>query len=1596
MPAEDAIHRKLETSRRDLLDLTTRNRLISTARTSTRSGRLEIIDERAEEVFRLLVREGKAMSFLPRESDEYDDQPDGEIHLFQPPEEDVEGEDDDDDDLAEHHLDLHLQTPLADEALQKRLLRLYYDARTSEEEQGVSILYLALGFLKWYEAESSDRERYAPLLLLPVQLDRRSASSRFRLRSSEDEIATNLSLQEKLRADFGLQLPDVPDIEDLSPLDYFAEVSRAVETKPRWEVLPNDIVLWLFSFSKFLMYRDLQPDTWPEERQIENHSLVTALLSDGFQNDPPICSDDDNLDEILQPLDMIHVMDADSSQALAIEEVKQGRNLVIQGPPGTGKSQTITNLIATAVKQGKSVLFVAEKMAALEVVKRRLDNVGLGDMCLELHSNKANKRAVLEELSRTLKLGRPRMGNVIRQAEDLRLCRDRLNQHARMLHSYLEPSQVTPFQAVGELVRLRAKGVNPVDFQLIDCLSWSAVDKRERQSLLVDLAVHMREIGNPAEHAWRGVQLESIIPPDVDRLAAEVQRILARASRLTATASQLADLIDQPNPESPLDVSQIALIGKRLGQAPAMDGEAIGDPIWDQRRAEIDALVDLGSTLSACQQSLADSVVEVGWATDVSQARRNLAAYGRSWLRIFRRGYRDAQATLCGIMTGPPPKSLQERINILDELIRGQQALKNIDEDQATQDLGKRAFGSVWRGSKSDWSALRQISAWETACREAGMPDTMRRLVARIEDPSTVEGFVKQIGQDLKPLLSELQELFDRLSLDLKFAFGVSDPKRLPLGELTARLDAWRADPQAISKWVAYCIRRKRLDERGMGQLAERLDDGLISADESLDSFLMAYYEELMRETFRRYPDLASFDGASHEQVLLEFKKLDTERLLMARQEVAMAHFEGLPTHGGDAGEVGTLRKQMKLKRRHMPLRKLLQQAGHAVQAIKPVFMMSPISIAQYLQPGVLEFDLLVFDEASQVKPVDALGAIARAKRVVVVGDDRQLPPTRFFSHVVGDDGDEAEVADDFQAADIESVLGLCEAQNMPHRMLRWHYRSRHHSLIAVSNHEFYDNRLYVVPSPFNGDGGDGLQFRYISNGVVERGGSVTNRIEAEAIADAVMDHARRYPDKTLGVGAFSVAQRDAILDELELRRRQAPELEPFFASGTTEPFFVKNLENIQGDERAVILISVGYGKDSSGHMGMNFGPLNNEGGERRLNVLITRARERCEVFSSITADDIDLNRTRARGARALKTFLTYARTGFLDVGEQTGKDFDSEFEREVACAITNCGFDVHPQVGVAGFFVDLAVVDPEYPGRYLLGIECDGAAYHSSRSARDRDRLRQQILEDRGWIIHRIWSTDWFHRPEEQLRKAITAIEQAKVRWAERDHTDVDSIVAEQESPPPPEVIHRDEVDLESDEPNGPVESVPYVEASFQVRTSQEIHEVPPDQLARVVTKIVQVEGPVHQDEIARRAASMWGLQRTGGRIISAVEQALDFAVRQRDIVQKGLFFQPAGQMHVPIRNREDVYSRNLRKPDYLPPVEVRVALEAVVAAHLGIPQDELAREVGRLFGFRSTSTLLRQIVDDELKLLVANGTIDNRNQRLYIAEGTVHHVTA
>ncbi|MGA2544174.1 MAG: DUF3320 domain-containing protein [Verrucomicrobiota bacterium] len=1569
----------MNTSRKELLDLSTRNRLLSIPVDSKSARIIQVRDELSEQVFRLLFTERKSFSFLPgRESTTKDGTirtENGDIDIFG--ELGLPQPDDEDDSTAgpaKRHVDCRLQTTFSPEGLQRRLLDLYHDSRAMIEEQGVNILYLALGHLKWFEAEQADTPRYAPLILVPVELSRKSASDKFILKWTEDEIEENLSLGNKLKQDFDIELPSFPDEEDFDIAEYCKAVEAVISSAKGWAVLPDAMTLVFFAFAKFLMFRDLDPHNWPNPNYLLNQPFITGLLQDGFPQSDALYSDDSYLDDLIPVSRLDHVVDADSTQTQAIEAVRQGRSLVIQGPPGTGKSQSITNIISTAVLDGKRVLLVAEKLAALEVVKRRLEKEGLGAICLELHSNKSRKRNVIEEIGKTWKLGRPKVTDLEDLIPKLDEKRAVLNKHVNSLHEKHNPSGLAPFRIIGHLCELGERGRQAGEYKFAGAEKWTSEQRRNNRSVIEELEQRIEQIGLPAKHPWRGVCRESFLQIDLDPLAKHIRATAAILGNLKQTSLALATELSQPVPTSFAETEEQRIIAGFVAQAPKLDKEALCDGVWDSDLNALHNLIAEGQKLTTAQTKTERRVTEAAWNGEFSDARSEVAAHGRSMFRFFNSKYRTAIAEIRGVLTAELPRRHPERLELIDLIISGQQSLRKIHESET---VGQAAFAALWRSEKSEWNQFKIIVDWVVRQNEAGLSSSFRKMFAGIADQRAIGKLVEQLGERLATARETIQKLFAELSLDCYAAFAIRDLDQIPLESVGERLTIWQNATEQLPGWTNYFIRARHARAQGLAMLIDALEEGDILAKDVGNCFDRAYFSQLLREIVRLKPELVHFNGELHEKHVADFRLLDKERLALGKYRTLMAQAERMPSLNIGVGAAGIVKSEMERKRGHRTVRRLLKDAGSVVQAIKPVFMMSPLSVAQFLEPGAVEFDLLVIDEASQVQPVDALGAIARCKQIVVVGDSKQLPPTRFFARLTSDlELDEEEEESEPQAAqaqDMESILGLCRARGLPEKMLRWHYRSRHHSLIAVSNHEFYEDKLFIVPSPYSNEPELGLKFEFISDGLFDSGASGTNRIEAKAVCRAIMGHARNHPDLSLGVAAFSVRQRQAILDELEMLRRENSDTEPFFAAHPTEPFFVKNLENVQGDERDVIFISVGYGKNVNGYMAMRFGPLGSEGGERRLNVLISRAKKRCNVFTSICAEDIDLERAHGQGVACLKTFLSYAETGKLSVAAISGRDEDSPFEEAVRRAVESLGYEVDPQVGQAGFFIDLAVRDRQAEDRYLLGIECDGAAYHSSSSSRDRDRLRQAVLEDHGWVIHRIWSTDWFQRPAEQLRKIAVALERAKFISKGGTHN-----VSAIKSDPSPE-IEREELP-ELDENTLANLTVPYKEARFDVPSRQEPHALQTRTLADIVLRIVQIEGPIHEEEVVNRVRDLWGYARAGARIQGVVASGVrSLLVTRKCNREEGFLF--LNGVPTTVRNRENVISPDLRKPEMIPPAEVRCAILAVIDAGHGAGRKEIPIAVARMLGFKNTSGQLRHVIESELFRLARQNTIVETN---------------
>jgi hypothetical protein len=1650
----------LDRDRLELLDLSLRNPLLNYESTKRRTPRLGLIipDESSLQVLRLLVQEGRAFSFQPaprlaaspaKPSPITPPAPQNAVSSSAPS--DSGGEPAvPPNDPAPHapspgtkppggpatpdpdSRDTKLNTQLDPEELTKRLTKLERNARASLEERGVNTLFLALGMLDWTTSDAPSDVHRAPLVLIPVKLERTSIRERFRLKHTGDDPLRNLSLAEKLRIDFRLDLPAWDEEEGLDLDSYFAAVENLIKEQPGWSVDRNAIRLGFFSFTKFLMYNDLAETTWPDPQRPSIHPILRSLIEGRFQEPPPAAAENDPLDPVLARVDPCLVLDSDASQSLAILDVVAGRSLVIQGPPGTGKSQAITNLIADAIHRGRTVLFVAEKLAALEVVKRRLDHAGLGNACLELHSHNANRKAVVSELARTAQCDRPAQGAVdASQNQDLlEMDRKALRDHVTALHTPLAPSGISPYQAVAmhfEAESLRGAAVWP-KLELPAAPSWTSADRERHAQAIHGLEQASAALGLPAEqHLFWGVGLLPLLPADLEALRNPAQEA-SQALHLLDQAREAAKSAFGSGLQSGLEgIQSFLAIWSRLRQLASIGGIDPSAGFWRLESRSLESLVDRGRTLAALHAAFDSRLLPHAWDAEVTDLRQTLDHVGRAWYRWLAPSYWKARGKLRRLCRGKPPRKPAERVELLDAIITSQSLRAAIEKDEP---LGSRAFGSLWRADRSDWDALgtvlSDVQAIQVAAEQSQIDSA---ALAAVADPTRFKSFddlVRPLDPGLAAARQKWESLVQRLQLDPAVASRLT---QLPLDQLAEKTAAWSQKLEDLPPLLAWNQAARQAREIGLEPLIP-IAASWLEAPRLLQPLVNATLADaLIRQATSERAELARFNGLTHEQRIARFTQRDRAALEANRIRAALKHWEALPRQNVALGQLAILRREFEKKARHLPVRQLITKAGLAVQAIKPVFLMSPLSVATYLPPGSLSFDLVIFDEASQVRPVDAYGALLRAKQAVVVGDKQQLPPTAFFDRLVSDD---APVDDEDASAgagqDLESILGLFDAAGAPSRMLRWHYRSRHESLITVSNQQFYQNRLVVFPSPCRDANTLGLSLRFLPDARYDRGKTRTNPQEADAVARAVVDFARAqlsFPvenRQTLGVAAFSLPQAEAIADRVDALRAEEPDLDPFFAAGGPEPFFVKNLESVQGDERDVIFLSIGYARSADGSLPMNFGPLNAAGGQRRLNVLISRAKRRMVVFTALRSDEIDTSRTAAEGVHALKTFLAFAESQDRSNSSPQSQDApgttDGSLADHLVRKLAEAGFPADRAVGSSDGRVEVAVLDPDQPDQYLLAIETDGPPYTLPRTTTDRDRLREQVLRGLGWSVHHVWTFDWLYHSSQLWERLLLAIADARKSAAAArenaaqlkpatpprqtppaspDHGESGAPNAPSPSPgkdqekpkpdprlkeasPPPQ---EKKTAPASSEPDSP--AIPYSLAHIKLKLPRdtELPDANPDAIAHAVAQVVEQEGPIHVTEACRRVADAAGVKRMGSRIQDALDAAIDRAIRGRSIVRKEDFLWPADCQIPPLRDRSELPAAS-RKPELVPPEEWAAAVARLVADSLGATPEELAPAVARLLGFPRTSEDIASQVESALARLIAAGAIQKQGDHL------------
>ena len=1610
---------RVEAWKERLLDLSLRNRLLNFRTSRDKSvaidlPELPLLDDR--------LATGEALTLEPRVELDENDPRVAELLRARGAEEYHRGQ------RLELLASGHLLTQHAEEDLQRRLVAIFRAARVEVEETGSSTLFLAVGMLRWIEGGTAGPQRSAPVLLYPVEISRASARSRLRIQLRDDEPRLNETLLEKLRVDFDVDTPELKGLPfDEAGVDVakvLTALRRGIARLPGFEV-HDEAFLAFFSFSKFLMWRDLD-----EHADDLLKSELMRHLAEGrgtwTSSSRPVAAAD--LEREVPPSRARLVLDADSSQHVAVDAALKGATFVLQGPPGTGKSQTIANIIGECLAAGKRVLFVAEKRVALEVVARRLKSVGLGDFCLELHSSKANKKAVALELAAALErdeAAASEASGVERLASKVEESMQRLSGYAKALHA---PTSLgaSIFEAFARFLELR--DAPSVQLGPLDVHGTDREAQEKRLEALDEIAAAAEDVGSILGHPFEACSVAPWSAVRARQWESEIQALRAAAASVVSIGARASKVFCVP-----LDSIDALETSRRL-LALLAEGPPEGSAVLLGRTDAGAALARLEEAASRAEErsrliaSLAErfepSILNLDVAGLLAAYRRHVNRFAPlRWLAL-----RGPAASLRALAKKrlPPASAL---VQVLEAAVRAVELGSSLDRE--TPFLAE-LIGAAARGAETSPSALRRLASFAARWREvaARAPAELRGPLSALPDLSAASGQVEPLGLELEKSLGdlrrELARVTESLVVDAAKAFAGQGGATRPDAVLDT-VKAWLENLSALRPWTRFAAAEARVRASDLGPVADAVRQGTLAATEAAAAYERAFLERWIEATVEAATELRGFNGREHERCADAFRRSDRELIERGGPAIAALLARSRPATSASApatSEVGILRREARKKTRHVSVRRLLSQIPNLLERLKPCLLMSPLSIAQYLPPSREPFDVVLFDEASQIPTHDAVGAIARGRQVIVVGDSKQLPPTAFFQVALDDEDLEADAEEPFRIEELESILDECVAAQLPSLLLRWHYRSRDERLIAFSNRNYYDDQLLTFPRPDEGKAKEAEPgsvhatgvHRVSVPGVFDRSKSRTNRVEAEAVVRWVVDSLRdpHRRGRSIGIVTFNQPQQNLIEDLLDQARRKHPEIEPYFSDQAAEPVFVKNLENVQGDERDVILFSVTYAPDSAGRVWMGFGALNVEGGERRLNVAITRARFQLVVFTALDSSKIDLSRSRALGVAHLKAFLRYAEGDVPAARAETGSEGKTSgltsFERAVIAGLEARGHRVDAEVGLSGYRLDVAARDPGPSGRHVLGIECDGAAYAAAPTARDRDRLRASVLAGLGWRLCRVWSLDWWQDPGRELDRIEKAIAQAKAVPAAADASGANARLREVSTAPAEADEDRNDTpgaargrrgsdrggDRESELGKDPGAEEPLPEEPAPPAEEKELglpayrpcaleeRSTPWDSdsskgraaAASLFVRVAEEEAPVHREVAIRRVGDSLGVARLTQALEARLEAALAQAVESGRLQRIGDFLwskrtDPATWDAA----RGPGPGGELREPEHLAPEETGAAALLVIESAVALSREDLVRSAALLMGYRRLTSKVRLAFEKGIDLLASRG---------------------
>ncbi len=1268
-----------------------------------------------------------------------------------------------------------LISPMDEITLNKLVTKRYRSTKHDLEETGVNSLFLAFGMLKWREDPFMLRGRaasdhYAPVILTPVDIIRKSSSKGYAIRIRDEEPMVNATLLELLKEDFNLiieGLDTLPKDDSGLYLDGIFEIFRnAIADRPEWSLVEN-CVIGNFSFAQFIMWNDIH--THPEF--LQKHKIVRSLIDNEVKVEKkPEGEASEGTGESTGSASSASVPNSriylpvpvDGSQLKGVQMSLED-SFVLHGPPGTGKSQTITAMISNAMAHGKTVLFVAEKQAALDVVQRNLAAIGLDPFCMELYSAKSTKKHMLTQLNTVLELPNiSGQSDYEKHSKALAAEQEELEKYVTALHApqncgFSVRELIDAYEAIEDTgMTLSLPDIDP---RSIDADTFA-----KHKRLLDNLYSAGQTLPNLSERPFREVKRTEYSQTFRNDLESSLKTYRAALSSARSLATDLSASIGAKEAYETQGTSVLTEIEnavKAKKQAASFPPEWISAPTLDTEFAAA------GNYLTEKEKfAPRQSQMQSTWKPEILQMDMD----------GFLREYEDSEKRLLG--KDKAKKKVEDKLQAYANAALPSISVPAVcDSIKAYQQEAQRVDGlyqtlsPYWKNCVAKYDSLAklaQLRNYTETIRSANQAANTRfPALADQAGYSRVAAAYDKYAAGMQAVDAREQELSALLECPKSDLTALSAGDSSAAGSFDAKLalcDRYENNLGELRKWILFNQAEKECADVGLAPVCT-LYTTSSDPQKTTDTYRRTLYRILASDLIEQSPVLNRFTGDTFEESIRRYKYVEEECQAAAKQEILKLLSSRLPTRNEeeDKGkEMNFIRRAIKSNGRGVSIRSLFEQAPNMIRKLCPCMLMSPLSVAQYLPPENDLFDLVLFDEASQLPTCKAVGVIARGKNAVIVGDPNQMPPTTFFQINTFDE-------ENVELEDLDSILDDCLALGLSGTHLKWHYRSRHESLIAFSNYYYYENKMMTFPSVNDRECRVSM---VLLDGVYKRNAN-TNPVEAKAIVEEIR---RRYEDpelknQSIGVVTFNQAQQEEIEDLLRDEFAKDTAFDEWAGVGldTKNSLFVKNLENVQGDERDVILFSVTYGPDEKGNFTLNFGPLNKDDGWKRLNVAASRAKYSMVVFSSITADMIDAKRSKAKGVDDVRNFLRYAQNGTLSGRENTSvepADPDKkEGIQEVLCReIENAGFTVETNIGRSQFKVDIAVRDPRNEGKYLLGILLDGKRYKNAGTTRDREIGRTSVLENLGWQLLRVWTMDFWDNKEEIIMKVMKKLDQLNI----------------------------------------------------------------------------------------------------------------------------------------------------------------------------------------------------------------------------------------